>query len=594
MLKEQFSRIKAKGIIKGYKNEIQMVRKTLASASMWQPGIVLQEQCNEVLSIIENLQERMEKKLVATIIGPSGSGKSTLLNALSGVDDLSPSGIERPTTTEVVALCRQKKDCAQLVHEVGEDEMIVRSDPGAIIPDNVILVDTPDTDSTQKARHIPVIKKVVALSDVLICVFDAENPKRKDHTDFMAPLVARFSGTSLVVAVNRCDRLSRKELQEVIIPDFTGYIRDAWETNPLEILAVSGKRHLKNPGWDPKAGPRHDLDQFDMLKNYVFDTCSAAGFSRDRRLENARRLKEFLISEVKKEVETDREKLGASLELITDAENRAMQTALVQMKKDDSRLHQGVDVQLYQNMAQKWVGPVGWLVAVWARILVFGTGLLSLLRFGNPFRQVLGAVSTVKHFRTSLNAVEDAKTGKGVDTALTQYNNILMQNWPDIAGILVSCRFDTSVKEIEAVLQEEKDLGLELSRIWSDALYNEVELAGKRLSNPFMQIIFNLPVIIIMGYAGWLTAVNFFMGNVLPSNFFLHAFWTIILILFLCFFLFQAIARLFAGRNKLVARAFETLGKETKNMQPLSQSMAAGQVRTILNMTGPDKIATRE
>lgn len=589
MLKEQFSKIKAEGVIEGYKNEIKGIRKSLDIASMWKPGAVLKKQCDESLDIIENLQERMDKKLVATIIGPSGSGKSTLLNALSGMDDLSPSGIERPTTRQVIALCRQKKDSGQLAREIGEQNISITSNSRAKIPDNVILVDTPDTDSTQKTRHIPVIEKVVALSDILICVFNAENPKRKDHTDFMAPLVARFGGESLLVAINRCDRLSESELKDTIIPDFKGYIKDAWGTVPSHILAISGKRHLKHPKWDPKAEPRHDLDQFNILKKHVFDIFNTPGFTQDTRLENARQINEFILSETIREVEMDKENLKVSLSLINKAENSAMKTAMSAMKRDESMLHQGVDVQLYQNMSQKWVGPVGWLVAMWARILVFGTGLISLFRFGNPFRQVLGAVSTVKRFRESREAVKDAQTGKGVDMALSQYNNILMRNWPDIAGVLVTCRFDAGVKEVEAVIREQKDLGLMLSQIWSEALYGEVELAGKRLSNPFLQFIFNMPVIVIMGYAGWLTTSNFFTGNVLPSNFFLHAFWTIALVLFLCFFIFQVLVRLMAGRGKLVARAFESLGDQTKNLRPLSKSMAAQQIKALLDLASRER-----
>ena len=52
-----------------------------------------------------------------------------------------------------------------------------------------LLVDTPDTDSVASPAHHQLLHQVVARSDVLICVFDAQNPKRRDHIDFMAPLV---------------------------------------------------------------------------------------------------------------------------------------------------------------------------------------------------------------------------------------------------------------------------------------------------------------------------------------------------------------------------------------------------------------------
>ena len=51
----------------------------------------------------------------------------------------------------------------------------------------------------------------IARSDMLICVFDSENPKRKDHVDFLAPFIQRFNGESLVVVINKCDRQDELE-----------------------------------------------------------------------------------------------------------------------------------------------------------------------------------------------------------------------------------------------------------------------------------------------------------------------------------------------------------------------------------------------
>ena len=48
---------------------------------------------------------------------------------------------------------------------------------------------------------------MVRHADVVVCVFNAENPKTKSHIDILAPLVAYFDGPALVAAVERCGEL---------------------------------------------------------------------------------------------------------------------------------------------------------------------------------------------------------------------------------------------------------------------------------------------------------------------------------------------------------------------------------------------------
>ena len=60
------------------------------------------------------MQMRLDQQLVVTLIGPSGAGKSTLLNALAGVDHLSPTGLQRPTTQNLVVLSNNGEAARQL------------------------------------------------------------------------------------------------------------------------------------------------------------------------------------------------------------------------------------------------------------------------------------------------------------------------------------------------------------------------------------------------------------------------------------------------------------------------------------------------
>ena len=580
----QMARLRAMGELEIVRTDIQALAETLEGLSLWRPAVGMRKACDESLLMLDRLVERFDRKLVVTLVGPSGSGKSTLLNALAGVDNLSPSGHRRPTTEQVFAFCRQSADAGQLVDQLGPENISIRASQAAEALENVILIDTPDTDSTHQDLHVPIIHKAIGLSDVLVCVFDGENPKRRDHTDFLAPYVRLFSGESLVVAVNKCDRLAEAELTSTIMPDFFRYIRGAWSVEPAAVLCVSARSHLKNPDWDREATPRHDSNQFDQLRQLIVGTFNRSGFSVDRRLENARSLREYLRQTVRSQAQKERKDLDAAIGQMAASEAEAMRQAVTAFRGDGNALMPGINVRLYQQLAQRWLGPVGWLVAVWTRILVFGTGIASLLRFGNPVRQIVGAVSAVRHYADSKKALDAADRGSGAGTALQRYDSAIAREWPDIAEMLIKARFSPSVRDARHAPGNGEEIGQRLSLVWNDALEDELAKAGRRLSGGLLQMLFNLPVLGVLGYAGWLTAVNFFSGSILSSNFFLHAFWTMVLVLFLSFFLLQAVIRLADGKERLLARIFSRVRETVDQQRNLSENPVWQQANTILRL----------
>jgi len=581
MIDEHKARLRALGELERVRADIQDLSETLKQASLWRPAAGLGKACEEALVMVDRLAERFDRKLVVTLVGPSGSGKSTLLNALSGVDNLSPAGHRRPTTQNVVAFCRQPAEAVQLEEALGKENIQMKTSPAARVLENVILIDTPDTDSTHQERHIPIIHKAIGLSDVLICVFDAENPKRRDHTDFLTPYVRLFSGSSLVVAVNKCDRLGEEELTDTIMPEFDRYIRDAWSVKPAAVLCLSARSHLQHPAWDAEAGPKHARDQFDQLQHLIRDTFNASGYSVDRRLENARSIRDYLKQAVGEEAGKARSHLQQATERMAACETAAMQEAVEALRSDGNALVTGINVRLYQQLAQRWLGPVGWLVAVWTRILVFGTGIAALLRFGNPVRQLFGAVSAVRHHARTNKALDAAEGGTGAAMALLRYESAVAKGWPQITETLIDARFASSVRDREHAPGQGEQVGQHLARIWNSCLEEALSRAGRRLSHGLLQLVFNLPVLGVLGYAGWLTAVNFFSGTILSSNFFLHAFWTIVLVLFLSFFLLQGVIRLAAGKEKMVEQVFDRVQQALDRESRIDENPVWRQVKLI-------------
>ncbi len=581
MMRGELAALDAVGEIEAVLNDVAALERRLAEVPLWRPAAVLLKQAAEARRLIADMQSRPDKRLVVTIVGPSGAGKSTLLNALAGVDDLSATGHERPTTRSPIALSNDPESVREVLGPLVDQGLQVRVSAAARNLEHLVLVDTPDTDSTAREAHLQILLRAIDLSDVLICMFDAQNPKRRDHADFMAPLVRRFHGASLVAVLNKCDRIDADELTATILPDFEEYLRNAWQPQPSEVLLISARRHLQQPGWDSQAVPLHGLDQFERLREMVFAAFKRPGFVQDRRIANARRIRDYLLEKTRAAARQDREMLAAAAQKMKSAEQAALQSAMAVLQTDDRRQVLGVQVRFYQALAQRWLGPVGWLVAIWARLTVFGSGLAALLRLGNPVAQIWGAVSTWQRYRRSRSALEALGDRTRVDTALSVFRKSLLVHWPDIAEALIRARFDPEVRK--APLAENERMASELETIWIDRLDAEIERRAAGLSRVGLQLLFNLPVVVLMAYVGWLTLAGFFESRYLSADFFLHALLTIVIVMMLLFFLLQVLIRLSAGGGRIQRQAFQQV-ERTLAEQPLTSApQLSEQVQRVMD-----------
>jgi GTP-binding protein EngB required for normal cell division len=580
MAKQFLAALDTRGQIESFVRDITDLQNALRKVPLWRPSAVLDKQAAEAKRIISESKRRPDGRLVATIIGPSGAGKSTIFNALAGKDDLSTIGRQRPTTHGLVVMAEDASAARNALGDLSDNQLTLSAESAR----HIILVDTPDTDSTRSPDHVDLLRQTVERSDVLICVFDAQNPHRRDHADFMAPLVRRFHGASLVVAANKCDRLSDQEAAEEIGPGLEAYLAHAWESRPDVVLLISARSNLQEPRWEPQAKPRHALDQFSVLKKLLFEQLNQPGTGRDRRVANAGHIRDYITERTRQSAGIHRNLLAQSLAQIAAAEQQALKDALAQLQADDSQQLIGIQVRLYQALAQRWLGPIGWLVAIWSRLIVFGSGLSALLRFGNPLRQLWGLINSWKRFRQSRSALAFLDDQTRADAALSTFGKALLIRWPDIADNLVMAEFDTAVHELEASAQAQA--GRALEHIWADALANQIDQKAKSLSHTLLQLVFNLPSVALMGYVGWLTARGFFSRHYLSSDFFLHALLTIVLVLLLSFFLFQGLVRLTAGRGRIQRRAFQAVDGAAARQPVRATRRIADQVAKVLELAG--------
>jgi energy-coupling factor transporter ATP-binding protein EcfA2 len=568
--------LKGVGRIEALLSEIGLLKSNLESVPLWRPAAALARQCDEAIRMIRAIAARFDRSLVVTLIGPSGSGKSTLVNALAGGAELSPAGHRRPTTDTLVVFGAGNEDAAELTRELGSDAVAVAAAAGAHLPKGLCLIDTPDTDSMAFRRHIPALERAIAQSDVLLCVFDAENPKRRDHADFLVPFVRRFDGQSLVAVLNKCDRLGEAELKADILPDFLAYLQTAWDGAADRALCVSARRHLREPDWDPSAGPRHEFDQYAELHGLVLGLVSHGSRVIDRRIENARQLHAVVLAEAGRELEADRAALGAAGQFLAQAQAEAMSSAAAAARGLGAPRGAGLGTAVYQRLATRWVGPVGWLLGVWTRLMSASSSIAAILR--------LGRLSGGGFLRGRQGKDGGEAWPRGLEAALQRYRLTLLARWPETAERFVQGRFDPAVRSIDAPLASAGRVAEQLSRLWESAVEQEIERIARQLGGLWLQVLVNAPVVGILGYVGWVTVKTFFSADYLPSGYFLHAFWVIAIALLLSFSALQVFIRWAAGPERILVRAFERLQTESSGLDGLAGHPLRIQMETVLRM----------
>ena len=576
--------LKARSQMSIFRDAILRIQEQAGAASRWRPAHALQSECRTATDLLDKLTERLDRKLVVTLIGPSGAGKSTLLNALSGNDRLSRSGDDRPTTREVVVFCRSRGDADILLNDLGPDTLAVLPHPTAEGLDQVVLIDTPDMDSTESEVFHPILEKTIALTDVLVCVLNAENPKRRDTIVFLKRFVDLFPGTSLYVVLNRCDRLPQNELTETILPDLKGHLEASWRRPVDSIFCTSARSHLKDPQWPEGERPLHAYDQYPQLRELILGNLSRGGRFVDARMQRAEHLVSLVRRSAHRSVSGVAEGLVAVRQGIIELEHRATMAATTSLKETGTEMLTGVQAMFYQNLAGRWWGPIGWLVALWARFLMAGAGMVATLRFGNPLLQIWGLLSSLVRYRKTRSAVEDATTGGDMAPAMLKYRYTIQQAWPDIAAKLTRLGFDSRVRSTVAVMPEEKDLLKRLSSVWKSTLAAVMERRVTAVSGFLLQLIFNLPTLAVMGLFTYQSVTSFLLQKTLPSGYFLHAGVSILMVWLLSFVLFQVIVRFASSRN-LLNSAFKQLvsNVDFSGLELLSRSIV-DEIDTIMRL----------
>lgn len=522
--------------------ELDGLRQALTDLPDWAPSRMLLAEAAWLRERLGEIAAAWERKLVVAIAGPSGAGKSTLLNALAG-RELSPTGLRRPTTREVVLYVGARSDADPLLDHLGEGAAQVHVAAEAASLEQLILVDTPDTNTLPENQRL--LARVLERADLVLAVFPAQNPKMQDNLAFLEPFVRHLPEAAVIPVLNMVDRVPRSQLDE-IVADFSAALERNWQRGPGRVYLISALEGVGAQSVRDEE-PLHTLNELPLLAEALFSSLNRAGEVVDRRLAHAEHLLDLFRGHCAEVLEAS-------------AEQRALARAALATLRTDLSLCLGesltdeaerggtyaLHATLYGQLAGRWWGPLGWLVAAWAFLLRVG-GLFG--RPGHPERGLPGP-----------------EQGLAWGEAATRLERVYAEEWPAVADALVQAGFQPAVREGSRWHAQVEALAGNLAARMAQVYREQLARLGRRLSAWPLQVLLNAPVLATVGWVAYDTVVGFYQRHYLPAEYFRHAGITALVVWLAGFALLQVLVTA-ALRRSLRRRVADAVAADLGRLQ---------------------------
>ncbi len=498
----------------------------LQGAPDWQPGAVLLAQAAWLRGRLQRIRDSWDTRLVVAVVGPSGAGKSTLLNALAGAE-LSQTGLERPTTRQVMAFVGDPQAARPLAEALGGLEMQVDTSSRGEALDYLTLLDTPDTNTLPENQAI--LRRVLEVADVILAVFPAQNPRLHDNLTFLRPFVQRLPRENVIPVLNMVDRVPLGEVEEVTA-DFRRALHTEWDLQPERIYRISAKRSGPQPYFPDDETPLTDLNEFAELERLIFETLNRGSQVIDRRTGRAQRLYALFEDQVQRALDATAAPRARAQEALDELSRQLAETAHRSMPGPMAGVR-GLDLgaSLYGMLGPRWWGPVGWLVGLWALVLRAAS---FVARLGRRAPSLLSREAAPAQ-------PSEQELAAGFPSA--EVTHVLLAGWPPAADLLVAAGFGPRARDA-AAWQARLDAALEQMAARSASHYGErLALLAERLSAWPIQALLNLPVLGMVGWIGVEAVVAFVRRTYLPSAYFQNGAMAVGAVWALAYVLLQAI-----------------------------------------------------
>ena len=162
-------------------NAIDELDRLAEDGGTWKPLLDELPGLRERIARLRELLERSAAPLVTLLFGGTGTGKSTLLNALAGAC-IAETGVTRPTTAQPTIYHPPEDGGRRFFDDFGPAKYIESH-----CLDDLILIDTPDTDSIE-TEHCERVTQLLERADVVVFCATQQKYKNEKSISLLRPV----------------------------------------------------------------------------------------------------------------------------------------------------------------------------------------------------------------------------------------------------------------------------------------------------------------------------------------------------------------------------------------------------------------------